>query len=261
MIDAALPTESALSAADFATSPQKTIAFAIPSTTATGSGSQYMASASSTAAHVPSTSFDHRNLTIILSTVIPVVTLGLILAIGLVLCLRRRRLGRPWGTKRGATPIDDDEIATWRGDAQPMAQTPKHHHKSSSIVFTPVSDVHYSPNLGPLTPKSIGEVPAMPPIARAPNARSGLTDEAVPGADPFIQPSRRQSTKLSKRPGHGRNGSARSLSSFPGTESFGAGLVFDVDPETIQRHMRENNGKTLGRAPSAPDGETQMRGS
>jgi len=248
MIGAASPTKSQLSATDFSSAlqmifstsasntPDTLSETAVPSSTTTADASGFLDSASvSNAAASSSASMYHRNLTIILSTVLPGVTIGIIVTVLLVRCFRRNRLGLSWNTKRGVTPIDDDEIATWRGDTQPMAQTPQHHRKSSSIVFTPASDLHYSPYLGPFPPRSAEGAPASPPIARAPNARCGLTDEAIPGAQPFIQQSRRQSSKLSKRqmPGHGRNGS------FPGAETIGAGLVFDVDPEMIQKHVGE----------------------
>lgn len=68
-----------------------------------------------------------------------------------------------------------------------------------------------------------------PVQARAPNSRSGLTDETVPGADPFISSPRRQTSRLSKVPpltsprsAHTRTRSSRSSTSMRSTaDSFG----------------------------------------
>lgn len=47
-------------------------------------------------------------------------------------------------------------------------------------------------------------------LAQAPNARVGLTDEIMPGAEPFIKPAERHRTRLSKSGGHSRTKSRRS---------------------------------------------------
>ncbi|OWP03948.1 hypothetical protein B2J93_4512 [Marssonina coronariae] len=48
-------------------------------------------------------------------------------------------------------------------------------------------------------------------LAQAPNARVGLTDEAIPGAHPYITPPKRRSARLSRRSsGHSRSKSGRS---------------------------------------------------
>lgn len=133
----------------------------------------------------------------------------------------------------------ESEIATWRTNSQAMAQTSpgssnghNHNRTASSIIFTPSPghswNVQSVPNTPSPVPTPYGNSPtrsksrpssnnnAMPEppalVARAPNSRSGLTDEAIPGADPFLPPLKRQSTRLSKNPngGHARTKSRRS---------------------------------------------------
>lgn len=56
-----------------------------------------------------------------------------------------------------------------------------------------------------------GYVPDTPTfLAQAPNARVGLTDEIMPGAEPFIKPAERHRSRLSKSGGHLRTKSRRS---------------------------------------------------
>lgn len=189
-------------------------------------------SPSSSAAIAPvstssSSTIDSRTQTIILAVCITVLGLA-ILIITSILFRRYRRHQSPFSpfSHRGASPIDDDEIATWRGNTQPMAETPSTHvRNASSIVFQPQSGwtwtVSSSPNSSsPATspPPGSGEAlpyPPPPPVAHAPNARSGLTDGAIPGAAPFIAPARRQSRRLSKAAsaGHLRSKSHRSSAS------------------------------------------------
>ncbi|KAI9892556.1 MAG: hypothetical protein M1814_001245 [Vezdaea aestivalis] len=102
-----------------------------------------------------------------------------------------------------------------------------------------------------------------PPTAKAPNARSGLTDSAVPGADPFVSV-RRNSSKLQKRstsrPGS-RPGSMlghhRSQSSFSITDRPPVSSDRPLTPrEPIMESMAEKE------APPLPvDAEETIRNS
>ncbi|KAI9737318.1 MAG: hypothetical protein M1818_005851 [Claussenomyces sp. TS43310] len=199
---------------------------------------------SSIVAHSISHPMKHKTLTIVLSTVLP--ALALLLVAACFLFARFRAKGRvPFAraSKGRVTPIDDDEIATWRGNTQPMAQTRRHYRQSSSIVFTPVGESRSSANAFLMTTRRGGDPVTPPPVARAPNARSGLTDAAIPGDEPFIPPLKRQNSKISKRQqtGHGRNKSGRSSSSFSTKEGPGAAPPYDMDPESAQRHLRDDS--------------------
>jgi hypothetical protein len=68
-------------------------------------------------------------------------------------------------------------------------------------------------------------LPQTPIQARAPNARAGLTDESVPGDEPFIYCPKRTTSRLSKLPPNSAIGRrayhARARSSRSSTRSFG----------------------------------------
>jgi hypothetical protein len=226
----------------------------------------------------------NRTLVIVLSSVLSVV--GLLLILGAILICRRRRKGRFPFFPRGASPIDDDEIATWKvpknekgplpgaGGAAVSAATagaigaagatvvmvgaaggrqsssdgtrssgpnsgassPRRsnggivsHAKSASttsikkppsvIVYSNARGVggyrhstdnssprsHGSYDAGPATglsgKTSFDKVLPQTPIqAKAPNARAGLTDESIPGDEPFIATPRTKPSRLSKLP-------------------------------------------------------------
>ncbi len=73
-------------------------------------------------------------------------------------------------------------------------------------------------------------LPQTPIQARAPNARAGLTDESVPGDEPFIPSLKRTPSRLSKLPPNsnlGRRGHhARARSSRSSTRSFGGDYYY-----------------------------------
>lgn len=159
----------------------------------------------------------HRNLVIILSVVLGV--FGIILILSTVCCAWRYRHARaPFG-RRGVSPINDEEIATWRGlsDRKEMLLDPESGEilpkkAPARLLF---DDPYARPRTGsPARGSVFGTFPSVttrPLVAKAPNARAGLTDETVPGADPFIPPVRRKSSRLSKAPpGHGRSRSSKS---------------------------------------------------
>ncbi|KAL1860452.1 hypothetical protein Daus18300_009226 [Diaporthe australafricana] len=190
----------------------------------------------------------NRTTVIVLSTVLSVV--GVVLVVGAALvCLRcRRRRSKLF--RRGITPIDDDEIETWKtkrhekelGDDAGLtayADNSGHvKHESVSSTRKSTSVIVYSNNRrseersprSPRTQFNYGkrsldgrkisldkELPQTPIQARAPNAREGLTDDAVPGDDPFIHYPRRQASRLSKMPPNlqqPRHAHTRTRSSF-----------------------------------------------
>ncbi|ETS87440.1 hypothetical protein PFICI_01268 [Pestalotiopsis fici W106-1] len=160
---------------------------------------------------------DDRTLVITLSTVLSVVGV-IIIAITVYLCLRRRRK-RSKMFNRGITPIDDDEIATWKirraADEKSGTRftsrnstTNYTRRPSRNAVIQYQSQTRPSTDTVPQSPISYSrkqsfEVPQAPPaavLAVAPNARTGLTDETVPGDQPFVAIPKRQHSKLSKAP-------------------------------------------------------------
>lgn len=166
---------------------------------------------------------DHRTLVITLSSVLSVVVL-VVIAIGVyLLCLRNRRARRRLPLfNRGITPIPDDEIASWkinkpRSEKSPARYTTRNpttygHKKASSQ--TPSLIQYHNPgksslDYAPHSPRSFlgrhsNDLPQSPQsavLAKAPNARTGLTDQAVPGDDPFLPAPRRQPSRLHKLPG------------------------------------------------------------
>ncbi|KAK8042062.1 hypothetical protein PG993_006585 [Apiospora rasikravindrae] len=128
---------------------------------------------------------------------------------------------------RGITPIHDDEIATWKinrtaseksdGRYTTRDSTTRnsaaHGHKKAPSQ-TP-SLIQYQQPLGKQSFDSIAQsprsfiqrqsmdLPQSPQsviLAKAPNARSGLTDQAIPGDDPFLPGPKRQPSRLHKLP-------------------------------------------------------------
>lgn len=185
----------------------------------------------------------HRDLTIILSVVLGAVGL-LVIALAILLTCRRRRGKGPFGS-RGASPINDEEIQSWRN----TGHEPKHGHSSSdprSIITRDVSidsiALGHPPHWPPYTPHANMIHPNLPPssLGRAPNARAGLTDETIPGDAPFVPAPKRQNSRLSKPPpGHVRTKSRRSSTSAKSTRSFNGPtrLVTWYDPDSGE--MRE----------------------
>lgn len=166
---------------------------------------------------------DHRTLIITLSSVLSVVGL-VVIAIGVYLmCLRNRQARRRLPLfNRGITPIPDDEIASWkvkkpRSEKSPVRYTTRNpgtygHKKAPSQ--TPSLIQYHNPgkmslDYAPHSPMSFlgrhsNDLPQSPQsavLAKAPNARTGLTDQAVPGDDPFLPAPRRQPSRLHKLPG------------------------------------------------------------
>lgn len=188
---------------------------------------------------------DSPTTVIILSAILPV--FGCLLIAGAMLAYFRCRRKQTQLFSRGISPIDDDEIATWKGSRQKELEngassavvTDRNGHKKNESVEStrkPAGVIVYSntrqseersPRLqiycgkGSVDghkPSFDKEVPSTPILARAPNAREGLTDDTVPCDDPFVQSPRRQTSRLSRmgpavqppRQAHARTKSARS---------------------------------------------------
>ncbi|KHN94468.1 uncharacterized protein MAM_07656 [Metarhizium album ARSEF 1941] len=182
-----------------------------------------------------------ESLIIILATTIPSV---IVAAFTAVLCYRaRRRRARLFN--RGITPIDDEEIESWKMDrkgseklsvpeqyqkdqASPSSHRTHRPHtsvgsvqKTTSMIVYKSSSQHSSrmpedrPMVMSLSGKWSFELPEVPVLARAPNSRPGLTDDTIQGEDAFIPcPKRYPSKKLAKSPPlttprHGRSKSTR----------------------------------------------------
>ncbi|PNY24340.1 Uncharacterized protein TCAP_05721 [Tolypocladium capitatum] len=175
-------------------------------------------------------------VTIVLATTIPSVVL-IILASVLYYRVRRRR-SRLFN--RGITPIDDEEIASWKsGRADEKAPIPQPHsrakqcsshpnHRPANSVASiqkPASVIVYqnpfqynsrtSEDIPASTAhgKQSADMPRTPVLARAPNARPGLTDKVVQGEDAFISLVKRHPSRLAKHgppsPRHHRSKSTR----------------------------------------------------
>jgi len=230
----------------------------------------------------------NRTLIITLSTVLSVVGV-LLVAGGVLICLkyRRRRLPR---FARGISPIDDDEIETWKMSrnekadfasaaavaavaAGPSQGKPGHaKHTSASSIKKPPSVIIYPNRQSQTIPRRSGEgsprsirtsyapdgrpsldkdLPKTPLQAVAPNARAGLTDETVPGDDPFLPGPRRHPSRLSKAPPISSSRSVRShrrtRSSRSSMRSFGGdyGSEMELSPrgshECLNAHHRNNS--------------------
>ncbi|KLU84040.1 hypothetical protein, variant, partial [Magnaporthiopsis poae ATCC 64411] len=221
----------------------------------------------STASTTDSSADGNRTLVIALTAVFA--GLGVILVAGLAVWYHRYRRKRLPFFDRGITPVDDDEIESWKispeeraekyvpnvatkasltitvprssesnarsirpgtaGRDGPAAEaasdplpptTPIKKSPSSVIVYQhqasasspAIPGYRRSEELSPgSTASSSGlagsrygrasmdrDIPQTPILARAPNAREGLTDQSIPGDEPYIPLPRRQPSRLSK---------------------------------------------------------------
>ncbi|KAG5979964.1 hypothetical protein E4U55_004536 [Claviceps digitariae] len=189
-----------------------------------------------------------QSLLIILTTVIPS---ALFIALTTILCCRaRRRRARLF--ERSITPIDDEEILSWKMDRKGSekfsgndalqdqeSQIGCHHdHRASAslgsiqkpasvIIYQDLSHHYYnspsSDDRPPMLPFPVlrkdsmsMDLTSVPVLARAPNSRPGLTDEAVQGEDAFVSQPKRHTVRLSKSltsPRHCRSMSTRAAMS------------------------------------------------
>ncbi|KAF4510632.1 hypothetical protein G6O67_002508 [Ophiocordyceps sinensis] len=180
-------------------------------------------------------------VTIALATIIPSV---IVVAAVAMLCWRllgrRSRLFH-----RGITPIDDEEIESWKSGTpaekdcgsppSPWRDSlPSSYRATNSVASTrkPASVIVYQ---SPSSQYGVGlsddlscspahgtmsfDVLPTPVLARAPNARPGLTDEAVQGEDAFVSLARRHPCRLAKPPPRGsrHNRSKSSRATMSGT--------------------------------------------
>ncbi|KAI1334799.1 hypothetical protein F5Y15DRAFT_281351 [Xylariaceae sp. FL0016] len=163
----------------------------------------------------------NETLIIILSSVLSFVGVALIVAAAYFCTKSRRR--RPALFRRGVTPIGDDEIATWKMGrneekeaADRYTRRPTHTPNASTSTRKAPSVIQYH-NGGRVSleaaaaasPRSflnhkysmdLPRTPEAAVLAVAPNARSGLTDDTVPGDDPFVTIPKRQPSRLYKLP-------------------------------------------------------------
>lgn len=196
---------------------------------------------------------------------------GALLIAGAILACIRCRRRRSKLFSRGVTPIDDEEIETWKGnrvekglgdgaELTPHSESRQGHQKHESvsstkkppsvIVYNRRSEERFQPRSPPMSGGLHGkmsfdggkmsldkELPFTPIQARAPNAREGLTDETIPGDEPFIPSPKRQTSRLAKahprhpRQAHMRNKSSRSTISLNNTY-----------PEGYNQNNNNNNG-------------------
>ncbi|EEY18327.1 conserved hypothetical protein [Verticillium alfalfae VaMs.102] len=205
-----------------------------------------------------------ERLAIALSTVLSV--LAVVLIGGTILVCYRYRQGRLPFVNRGITPIDDEEIESWKyrkEDEDAFEKGPASltkHASTASLKKPPTSSIGREPvatliHIHQRGKKSI-EIPQTPVFARAPNSRPGLTDEAVQGDEAFIPSPKRQTSRLSKYPPsssatsprgyHGRTQSSRSSFSFGGSsvrdQWYGYGHSFYSDGEFSPRSSNEQLG-------------------
>lgn len=171
----------------------------------------------------------HDTLVIVLSIVFGIV--GIVLITSLGLWYRRRRML----FNRGITPIGDDEIATWKVSRAAEKEEERYTTRPSHVSrdSTGSAKIQYQKRSRPstdavVTPRSfinnslsmdLPRVPEPAAFARAPNARSGLTDETVPGDDPFVPPLRRQPSRLQKLPPNTPKTVSRATSRTRGSRS------------------------------------------
>lgn len=178
-----------------------------------------------------------------------------------------------WKGQRTEKGLDMDMERPLRSPTRQQQQQQHHHHhadekghqksesttsirKPPSVIvyarpseeFSPISPTHpftrkisIEGGLASGTKRSFDkDLPFTPIQARAPNAREGLTDEAIPGDEPFVGNPKRRGSRLSKQisrhpfhggggggGGHTRNKSSRSSSSLHRLGGGGYGYESD----------------------------------
>ncbi|KAK1688257.1 hypothetical protein BDP55DRAFT_62756 [Colletotrichum godetiae] len=190
----------------------------------------------------------NRGLVVALSTVLSV--LGVIIIIGAIFLCYRYRRGRLPFSRRGNSPIDDEEIESWKAcrTIEKCTTVVVDKHDSAGSIRKPASVIVYqnhnqhqprpSTDTAPrslyhkrsMDKKSI-DIPQTPVLARAPNARVGLTDDAVEGDLAFLPSPKRQNSRLSKLPSprHGRHRSSRSSASVGSLREHWYGYHTDTE--------------------------------
>ncbi|KAH0544109.1 hypothetical protein FGG08_001727 [Glutinoglossum americanum] len=172
--------------------PSATLVSTTTSHSNPASTSTYLASTPAPSSQQSMSSVQRRNLILILALGLGSVLVAV--AAWLSYRLRRRRSSGASFFGRNSTPIDDEEIQTWRKQAS-VASTVGSHNAERKPRFS----MEWAEKL-----------PTTPPTAKAPNARMGLTDEIVPGEEPFVPLPKRSPSSRIYRPRHLRSKSARS---------------------------------------------------
>lgn len=238
-------------------------------------------------------SSDNTTLVIVLSTVLSVLFVGAVV-FTVYLCSRRSRRRFGGLFRRGITPIGDDEIATWRlnrpdeKESDRYTTRSKHTPNASTSTRKAPSVIQYqnggraseevmSPSVASIKKSMSFELPRMPEsavLAVAPNARTGLTDDTVPGDEPYLPvlPSpRRNTSRLHKyppgpgspransqyhRPRGSRSSSLRSFSGAPHTGGDLARASSDLPARSGHAHMFSSSSNL----PRPSFGETETDG-
>jgi hypothetical protein len=192
----------------------------------------------------------NRTLIITLSAVFSAVGFLLIFG-GILLCYRLKKGRLPFHT-RGLTPIDDEEIESWKAN-RALEKSPDLSGGALARTLSVVSAkkapsvIVYQNTGGNYTSRPSGEYSRksyqakrsieMPPVAvlaRAPNSRPGLTDDTVQGDEAFLPSPKRQPSRLSKpppiSPRHMRTKSSRSSVSVGSFRDHWYQYYTDVNP-------------------------------
>ncbi|KAG9245022.1 hypothetical protein BJ878DRAFT_503386 [Calycina marina] len=235
------------------TTPSTPTATSIVVVTHSSAGDLQSASVDSTSGQTTTASgsmpIQQRDLFIILSSVLGSTA---IILVALAVCLaRRRRKGRAPFNRRGVTPIGDEEIESWRESKQTPAVDSQSPHTPRGLSIDSIA-LRHSPagtwnwNTLPIQqpPPAMTYQPDF--LARAPNSRVGLTDDAIPGDRPYIPVPRRQSSRLSKAPpGHERSKSRKSSMSARSTRSFTTGPLILEKPQPSMNIWNDPEGEFM----------------
>ncbi|OHF01054.1 hypothetical protein CORC01_03621 [Colletotrichum orchidophilum] len=192
----------------------------------------------------------NRGLVIALSTVLSVLAV-IIIIIGTIFFCHRYRRGRLPFSRRGNSPIDDEEIESWKAcrTIEKCTTVVVDKHDSAGPIRKPASVIVYQnqnqyqprPSTDTTPPRSLYhkrsmdkksiEIPQTPVLARAPNARVGLTDDTVEGDLAFLPSPKRQNSRLSKLPSprRGRHRSSRSSASVGSLREHWYGYHTDTE--------------------------------
>jgi hypothetical protein len=197
-------------------------------------------------------------LTVILATVLPGWTLILLGIVFCWYCYRRKARF----LRRGLTPIDDEEIESWKGsrndEERPPERPPMNERKPSHYTTQSTASIPKPPSVivyqnppdrrmsedqsicpSPSYRSSL-DIPSTPILARAPNSRPGLTDESIQGDDAFLPQPKRPRSRLSKHPPVSlRQSYARSTRSLSRGAAHAQWYGYDLENETPPWHSTE----------------------
>ncbi|TGJ78119.1 hypothetical protein E0Z10_g10645 [Xylaria hypoxylon] len=197
----------------------------------------------------------NHTLVIVLSTVFGIIGIALIASLALWYIRNRRRHSL---FNRGLTPIGDDEIATWKvrraeeKETEAYRARPSHASKDSTgsarIQYQrgtsrPSTEAGVSPRSFIKNSFSIDlpRAPEAAAFARAPNARTGLTDEMVPGDEPFVPQLKRKPSRLQKLPPDTPKNLSRANSRTRIARSYSHPENWQSSVESLPRELRDAN--------------------